>query len=85
MGPVDVGGKQIATGSPKLKTTEETRIRFELLNALKTQLPHVRMNFQDKQTVRSIAQRLDKSTQKRCSPPEHNTQEEVCDDSSLSP
>jgi hypothetical protein len=64
MGPVHVEGKQIATGSPKLKTTKETRMRFELINALKTQLPHVRMSFQDKQTMRSIVERLDKSTKK---------------------
>ena len=72
MGPVQVEGKQIATGSPKLKTTKETQIRFAFINALKTQLLHVRMSFQDKQTVRSIVERLDKSTQKRYRPPENN-------------
>ena len=84
MGPVNVGGKQIATWSPKLKTTQERRIRFSLINALTTRLPNAQMSFQDKQMVRSIVEWLDKSTKKKYRPPENNLQEEVCDDSRLS-
>lgn len=43
------------------KTTEETRIHLPLIRSLHMQLPQIPMSFQDNQTMRSIADPLDKS------------------------